>query len=105
MKNMYKKEYSEFLTMFFGISISQISSLEGQLYSTTPEPFFMLEAPIPPIKSPTLANCIKLYAENEKLDEANKYYNEKTEQHEIVYKKMSFFQFAKYINYKFETFL
>ena len=55
-KNMYKKEYSEFLTMFFGISISQISSLEGKLYGTTPEPFFMLDAPIPQIKSPTLAS-------------------------------------------------
>jgi ubiquitin carboxyl-terminal hydrolase 8 len=91
MKNMYKKEYSEFLTMFFGISISQISSLEGKLYGTTPEPFFMLDAPIPQIKAPTLASCIKLYAENEKLDESNKYYNEKTKQHEIAYKKMNFF--------------
>ena len=91
MKNMYKKEYSEILAMFFGISISQISSLKGKVYGTTPEPFFMLDAPIPDIKSPTLSDCIKLFTENEKLDESNKYYNEETKQHEIVFKKMTLF--------------
>jgi len=92
MKIMYKKEYSEILTMFFGISISQITSLEGNLYGTTPEPFFMLDVPIPSDSSnPTLLECIELYAEKEKLENDEKYFNEETKEFEEVYKKMSFF--------------
>ena len=33
---MYKKEYSEILTMFFGISVSTLTSLEGSKYTANP---------------------------------------------------------------------
>ena len=39
MKNMYKKEYSEILTIFFGISVSTVTSIAGEKYTSTPEPF------------------------------------------------------------------
>ena len=90
MKNMYKKEYSEILTLFFGISISQISSLEGELFSSKPEPFFMVEVPLPPKKQATLYECIELFTENEVLDDDNKYFNEKTNKLEKALKQMKF---------------
>ena len=41
MKNMYKKEYSEFLNMFFVINVSEIMSLESNYSNITPEPFLI----------------------------------------------------------------
>ena len=60
LKDMYKKEYSEILTIFFGISISNIISLKGEVYTITPEPYFMLELPIPQNnKTPDILDCLK----------------------------------------------
>ena len=57
MKNMYKKEYSEFLSLFYGISISEISDINGKMITQTPEPFLMINAPIPDKKLPSLKDC------------------------------------------------
>ena len=94
LKAMYKKEYSEILTMFFGISISNITSLTGETYSISPEPFFMLELPIPgKNKHPTIFDCLDLYTEKELLDDDNKYLNEKTDKRENVHKCINFWSF------------
>ena len=43
MKNMYKKEYSEILGIFYGIHVSQIASLDGkEIKSYSPEPYLWL---------------------------------------------------------------
>ena len=91
MKTMYKKEFSEILTMFFGISVSTLTSLEGIKYTATPEPFFMLQLPIPQDnKNPTLRDCLDLYTESELLKGDNMYYNEKTQQKEEARKDIKF---------------
>ena len=47
MKNMYKKEYSEILGIFYGIHVSQIASLDGkEIKSYSPEPYFMVDLAI-----------------------------------------------------------
>ena len=74
MKNMYKKEYSEFLNMFFGIHVSKIKSLESDYLNITPEPFFNLNLPIG--NEPTLEKCIELYTATEKLDGDNMVLND-----------------------------
>ena len=38
-KNMYKKEYSDFLDMFFGMHVSTIKSRESEYENISPEPF------------------------------------------------------------------
>ena len=76
MKDMYKKEYSEFLNMFFGIHVSKIKSLESDYLNITPEPFFNLNVPIAP--EGTLDKCLELYTSTEKMDEDNAIFNEKT---------------------------
>ena len=91
MKNMYKKEYSEILTMFFGISVSTLTSLKGIEYTVNPEPFFMIELPIPEIKATlSIYDCLNVYTENELLTDDNKYLNEKTGEREEVYKDIKF---------------
>ena len=75
MKNMYKKEYSEFLNMF-GIHVSQIKSLESDYLGVTPEPFFNLFVPIDE-NNGSLEKSIDLYTISEKLDGENSVYNDK----------------------------
>ena len=91
MKNMYKKEYSEILTIFFGISVSSLTSLHGEKHAITPEPFFMIQAPLPVNKqSATLYECLDQYTESELLTGDNMYFNEKKNQKEEVYKDIKF---------------
>ena len=59
LKKMYSKEYSEVLTMFYGIEVSIIKSKESDYKSITPEPFFNIMLPIG--KTKTLIGCIDLY--------------------------------------------
>jgi ubiquitin carboxyl-terminal hydrolase 8 len=88
MKNMYSKEYSEFLNMFYGIHVSKISSKESNYESSSPEPFFMLDVPIGDNK--TLLESIELYTKVEILDNDNKIFNEETGNKEIAKKQIVF---------------
>lgn len=93
MKNMYKKEYSEFLNMFFGIHVSKIKSLESDYLNITPEPFFNLNLPIS--DDNTLEKCIELYTATEKMDGDNKILNDKTDKKEIAEKNIQFWSLPK----------
>ena len=61
MKNMYKKEYSEMLDIFYGISVTLIKSNENddEILSNSCEPFSILTLPIPDTKSCTIYDCIE----------------------------------------------
>ena len=77
MKDMYKKDYSEILNIFYGIHVSEIVSLEtGESLSLRPEPFSVLSLPIPDIKSPTIFSCLDEYCKQETLEGENAWYNE-----------------------------
>ena len=66
IKDMYSKEYSEMIPIFFGIQLSTIKSLDGTVEkSIKAEPYFMIDLPIPPINTPSLLDCINLYIEND----------------------------------------
>jgi len=91
MKKMYKKEYSEFLNMFYGIHVSEIYTETKEIITTTPEPFFMLQLPIPEGKRiPSLYDCFDEYTKNEILDGDNMYFNEKMNKKHIAIKKIQF---------------
>ena len=96
IKNMYSKEYSEIWNLFYAIHISEIVSLENdsQKLQMTPEPFFMLDLPIPENnKSPSLIDCLNHYVKGEVLEGENAWYNEETKQKENIRKKISFWSF------------
>ena len=68
VKDMYSKEYSEMIPVFFGIQFSTIRSLDHKVEkSIKAEPYFMLDLPIPNKPSPSLLECIDLYIEDEKM--------------------------------------
>ena len=90
MKNMYSKEYSEMLKMFYGIHVSQIKSLESEYVNTIPEPFFSLQIPIPDKENKTLIDCMDLYTIKENLSDDEKILNEKTDKREEATKQILF---------------
>ena len=86
MKNMYKKEYSEMLNIFYGIHISVISCKETkENLSITPEPFSVISLPIPNNKeNPSIIDCFNLYCKQEVLDGENAWFNDKTKSKQDV---------------------
>jgi len=70
MRNMYKKDYSEMLELFYGIHVSVVKSLDSEYENITPEPFFNLQLELPNNnKNPTIIECIDEYTQKEILDE------------------------------------
>ena len=95
IKDIYSKEYSEIWNLFYGIHISQIKDIEtGTVKSMKPEPYFMINLPIPANNnSPSLYDCFDLYTENELLDGENQWHNETTGSKECVHKSTAFWSF------------
>ena len=91
MKNMYKKEYSEMLNIFYGIHVSNISSVKnGKILAMRPEPFSTISLPIPKKRETSIYECMDLYCENERMEGDNAWYNEKTKKKEDIDKGIRF---------------
>lgn len=85
MQDMYKKEFSEMLGIFYGIHVSEITSIKsGESLSLRPEPFSVISLPIPPDASPSILDCLDLYCEKEVLSGDNAWMNDKTGMKEDV---------------------
>ena len=142
LQQVYEKEYSEIMDLFYGIQVSEIAPMDQdvvhqvlnrdqdvvhqvlnrdqntirRVYSMKPEPFFMLDLPMPlqrvrprsdsidvqlnlsPLGSNnpsviTLYDCLNLYVHPEVLTGDNEWYNEHTGQKETVLKRMLFWNF------------
>ncbi len=91
MKNMYKKEYSEILDIFYGIHVSCVKGEEGNTLSCNPEPFLMLDLPVPDKRNVSLINCFDEYTKKETLDDDNQYIND--EGKKVVAKQIEFWKF------------
>jgi ubiquitin C-terminal hydrolase len=73
IKQMYQNEYSEIWKIFYGMHVSILENvLTGKKISITPEPFFIINLPIPlNNKCPSLLDCFNLYVEYELMDGEN----------------------------------
>ena len=93
--NMYSKDYSEIFKIFYGVHVSQLSSIDtNEMISMNPEPFFILNLPIPNNnKSPSLIDCFNLYVEDEILDGDNSILNESTGKRIAAKKNIMFWNF------------
>ena len=80
MQNMYKKDYSDMLNIFYGIHVSQITNAEtGSVMSMSAEPFSVVSLSIPENKfNPSLFDCLDLYCDSELLAGENAWFNDKT---------------------------
>jgi len=94
IKQMYSKDYSEIWNIFYGIQVSQLVSVEtNKVMSMTPEPFFIINLPIPNSQnntSPSLSDCFDLYVEGEILDGDNCVLNETNGTKETAQKNLTF---------------
>ena len=95
VKQLYSKDYSEIWNLFYAIHVSEIIDLEtGKSIKMTPEPYFMIDLPIPQNnKSPTLIDCFDLYVEGEILDGDNAWFNEDTNKKVNIKKRIQFWSF------------
>ena len=94
MKNMYKKEYSEMLGIFYGIHVSEIfgqGTQATQALSATPEPFSVLSLSIPKNNAnPTIFDCLDLYCAPESLVGENAWFNSVTQKKEEAQRRIIF---------------
>ncbi len=91
MKNMYKREYSEILNIFYGISVTQIKDyITDDILSAAPEPFSILSLSIPTTSQCDIFDCLDLYTKNEPLIGDNKWMNDNTGQKQDVTKNLTF---------------
>jgi ubiquitin carboxyl-terminal hydrolase 8 len=92
IKNCYAKDYSEIWNLFYGVHVSEISRLDnGKILSTNPEPYFMVDLPIPPEnKSPSLIDCFNYYVEGETIEN---YKDEESNETVDIKKKILFWSF------------
>jgi ubiquitin C-terminal hydrolase len=106
IKNMYSKDYSEIWNLFYAVHVSEITNLEtGQVISITPEPYFMIDLPIPiNNKSPSLIDCLNLYVEGEVMDGDNGLFDETTKERINIRKKIQFWSIPNILVIDFKRF-
>ena len=97
LKEVYEKEYSEIMDLFYGIYVSQIISMDGTVvHNIKPESFFILDLPVP-LTKPTVSiyDCLDYFTMSETMSGENAWYNEKTRSKEDIQKTMGFWNFPK----------
>lgn len=63
VQSHYKDDYSFIIDCFYGISVSIIET--DKIQSIIPEPFFILDLPIPSIENVSIYDCIQTYMQPE----------------------------------------
>ena len=107
IKNMYSKEYSEIWNIFYAVHVSELTNLKtGEKIKITPEPYFMIDLPIPENnKSPSLIDCFNYYVEGEILEGDNGWYNEDTKERIDIIKKIQELEFQSKQVSKLQTYI
>jgi ubiquitin C-terminal hydrolase len=91
MQNMYKKDYSDMLNIFYGIHVSQITNAEtSAVMSMSAEPFSVISLSIPDKQNPSLFDCLDLYCDSEILAGENAWFNDKTGEKETAKRNIIF---------------
>ena len=91
IKQYYSENYSDLLDIFYGIHVSIIEDIiNNDKLVNKPEPFCLLDLPIPDKNNITIYDCFDNYLNKELLTDSNKYYNSKTKTYIDVYKYIVF---------------
>lgn len=128
IKNMYSNSYSEIIDLFFGIHVSLIisnndsnnnsnndsnndssnSSNSKEILSITPEPFSIINLPIPHSDTNnqefSIYDCFDLYTQVEFLEGENAWFNETTNSKENVNKCIKFWSLPNILIVDFKRF-
>jgi len=92
IQTTYSKDYSEIWNLFYGVNVSEITRVDNnKIISQNPEPFFMVDLPIPPNnKSPSLIDCFNYYVEGEIIEN---YKDEESKETINIKKRILFWSF------------
>jgi len=99
MKNMYTKNYSEMLNLFYGIQMAVITDIHtGAVLSSSPEPFSIISLSIPIVeipgtgktRIPTLLDCFHHYCQGEIMEGDNAWFNDTTQKYQNVKRGMMY---------------
>jgi ubiquitin C-terminal hydrolase len=103
VKNIYSEDYSEIWNLFYAVNISEISRVDnGKIITTNPEPFFMVDLPIPPnIKEPSLIDCFDYYVDGEIIEN---YKDEETNEFINIKKRIIFWSFPNILTIDLKRF-
>jgi len=111
LKNIYSKEYSEIMEMFYGIYVSEIISLDETVkHVITPENYFILDLPIDLYNNQndnrilTIYDSFNLFTKPEILDGENAWFNEKTNKKENIKKRIQFWNLPTILVITFKRF-
>lgn len=92
MKETVSKDYSEIWNLFYAVQVSMITRVDnGKLLIIKPEPYLMIDLPIPPDnRNPSLIDCLRHYVQGELIE---KYVDEQCNETVSIYKKIQFWSF------------
>ena len=98
LKQVYNKEYSEIMDLYYAIYVSEISDKVSEIvHSVKPECYFMLDLPIPESRTRgsiiTIYDCFDEFTKYEIMEGENAWYNEATGQKTAVKKRFTFWNF------------
>jgi ubiquitin C-terminal hydrolase len=107
-KDIYEKDYSEMLELFYGIYFRRIVSISTKkVHSINPEQFFLLNLPTTHNNNTplvTLDQCLQTYLLPEPLTGENAWYNEDTKEKEDVYMETGFWSIPRIFAVNFSRF-
>lgn len=103
VKTTYSKDYSEIWNLFYAVNVSEITRVDnGKVISINPEPFFMVDLPIPSNnKSPSLIDCFNHYVDGEIIEN---YMDEETKERVNIRKKILFWSFPNILTIDLKRF-
>lgn len=93
MKDVYSREYSEIMKLYYGMYVSVISSYPGDvIHSMKPEMYSTIDLPIP-TNAETVYECFDEFIRPEIMSGDNAWFNESINMKESVCKRMTFWNF------------
>jgi len=107
LQTIYKNEYSEILQIFYGIYISQITSIKTkQICSNKPGHFSTIDLPVTfnNKMAITIYDCFDIFTKSEIIDGDNAWFNEKTGKKEDIIKKLTFWNLPPILIITFNRF-
>jgi len=97
LKSTYNSEYSEIMDMFYGIYVSELSSMDGlAVHSRKPESFFILDLEVKSQQGQLFSHlheCLDSFTSAEIMQGDNAWFNESTGCKEDVRKRIVFWNF------------
>lgn len=93
LKHTFENEYSAIYDLFYGMYVTNIYSLDGKKLSFKPDPFLILDLPIPHTKKNiTIYDCFDLFCNKELLSGENAWYDDKSKQKRDAEKSIVFWK-------------